>query len=182
MVRTSTIVIALLFAVGLVVAMLPAQDAARRRVSVYAGVSDLEGADQAPAPEPGLIPVDEGTSPARLEAQPATSPPSAYAPADQGVSPAGVFGRNRREGESSVTSQFEASTQSISQEYTPSPAEVSPPAEAVPMPAEAAPQDAADSAAQQTPTRSKRGRRFTHKSKETDTSAMYDNPGCGPVQ
>ncbi len=155
MVRTSTIAIALLFAVGLVVAMLPAQDTARRRVSVYAGVSDLE-ADQAPAPEPGLMPVDEGTSPAPapLEGQPPTAPPSAYAPVDQGVSPAGVFGRNRREGEPSVTSQFDASTEAISQEYTPSPAEVSPPAEAVPMPAEAAPQDAAVSAAQQTPTRS----------------------------
>ncbi len=166
MVRTSTIVIALLIAVGLVVAMLPAQDAARRRTSVYAGVSDQAGADRAPAPEPGLIPVENGTSPARLAPGEQQSPlgglppnsalPSVYAPADRAVAPAGVFGRNRRGASGSVTSQFEASTEAISQEYTPAPAEVSPPAEAVPMPAEAAapteatasdtPQTAAESA------------------------------------
>ena len=161
MVRTSTIVIALLIAVGLVVAMLPAQDAARRRTSVYAGAADQAKTDQAPAPEPGLIPVESGTSPALMAplgqqggqpaplgglpppsaspvSAPPTAPPLAYAPADQGVTPAGVFGRNRRGPTPSVTSQFEASTEAISQEYTPAPAEVSPPAEAVPMPAEAA--------------------------------------------
>ncbi|MCI0359895.1 MAG: hypothetical protein L0211_15570 [Planctomycetaceae bacterium] len=131
MARTSTIVIVLLIGVGLVVAMLPAQDSSRRRASVYAGVTDME-AEVAPAPEPGLIPVD-GTSPAPTPlgshfAAPPIAAPSAAAP-DHGVSPAGIFDKIRGS-KPSVTSQFDAATEAISQEYTPTPAEGARPADA----------------------------------------------------
>jgi hypothetical protein len=197
MVRTSTIVIALLIAVGLVVAMLPAQDAARRRTSVYAGAADQANADQAPAPEPGLIPVESGTSPALMaplgqqggppaplgglppaSAPPPTAPPSAYAPPDQGVTPAGVFGRNRRGPAPSVASQFEASTEAISQEYTPAPAEVSPPAQAVPMPAEAVEESGAPARADSPPPASVPARSIL---KKAPTAAAEEGPRRPPL-
>jgi hypothetical protein len=193
MVRTSTIVIALLIAVGLVVAMLPAQDASRRRLGVYAGVSDQ--AEEAPAPEPGLIPVEEGTSPAPLEAldspaaplstHPPSAPPSAYArvdeASDQGVSPAGIFGRNRRDTESSVTSQFAATTQAVSQEYTPS-VGIAPPTQAVPMPPEGAqPETAGEAAPAQvaSPATTPAGTRSILK--KAPTSAADDGPRRPPL-
>jgi hypothetical protein len=186
MARTSTIVIALLIAVGLVVAMLPAQDSSRRRVSVYAGVSDM-AADVAPAPEPGLIPVDETASPApaplnRQLAAPAIAGPTGRRTLEQGVLPAGVFGKSRR-GEPSVTSEFEATTEAVSQEYTPTPAEVAPPASAVPMPAEAssptdAPaDDASTSAASESPNAGSSGTRSVLKRTKT---AQPEEPTSRP--
>lgn len=127
MARTTTVMFALVIAAGIVVAMLPAQESSRRRPSVYGG-TPVEG-EPAPAPEPGLIPVEASTLP----------PPTSFAPATGTAAPAGMLAEDA----GSLSSQLEASGQAASQEYTPSPsaggsiyapAEVSPPAGAIPMP------------------------------------------------
>ncbi|MEX2174724.1 MAG: hypothetical protein WD872_10205, partial [Pirellulaceae bacterium] len=86
MARKSTIVIALLLAVGFVVAMLPAQESPRRRASVYNVTSDDPAVDLAPAPEPGLMPVDA-----------AASTPEPMQPSGS-VAQAGILGRRRSGG------------------------------------------------------------------------------------
>ncbi len=130
MARTTTVMFALVIAAGVVVAMLPAQESSRRRPSVYGGMP-VEG-EPAPAPEPGLMPVES------------SAPPPSFLPAASGVdAPAGMLAA---EGDGSLSSQLQASGQAASQGYTPSPAtggsiyvpaEVSPPAGAIPMPREA---------------------------------------------
>src|SRR5687767_3221308 len=130
MARTTTVMFALVIAAGVVVAMLPAQESSRRRPSVYGGMP-VEG-EPAPAPEPGLMPVES------------SAPPPSFLPAASGAAaPAGMLAA---EGDGSLNSQLQASGQAASQEYTPSPAtggsiyvpaEVSPPAGAIPMPREA---------------------------------------------
>ncbi len=113
MVRTSTIVLGLLFAVGIVVAMLPAQESSRRRV--YGGATDEY--DPAPAPEPGLLTAPDN-------AVPAAGSPSAdlQAPHDAQVAPAGIFGRGRRGG-GSLTDQLDRATEAAADEYNPTPAQ-----------------------------------------------------------
>jgi hypothetical protein len=157
MARKTTVIIALLIAALFAVAIVPAQDSSRRRASVYAGAS--EGADLAPSPEPGLMPV-EGTSPATpLPAAPPTVIPRG---ANQGqVAPAGVFGRRRAGG--SLSNQLHASGEAASEDYTPSPAttapdtsthapaQVSPPEGAVPMPTDASEPSSAAPAAESSP-------------------------------
>ena len=153
MARTTTVVIGLLIAAGMVVALLPAQESSRRRPSVYGGAVE-EASDPAPAPEPGLIPVEHAAPVA-----PPAAPPLAQAPISDGsVAPAGILGRRRNGSGGSLSSQLQASGEAASQEYTPpalqpaepatqppgplprpgtsiyQPAEVSPPAGAIPMP------------------------------------------------
>jgi uncharacterized repeat protein (TIGR01451 family) len=117
MVRTTTIILGLLFAVGIVVAMLPAQESSRRRV--YGGAMD--DYDPAPAPEPGLLSAPDN-------AVPATSPPASspaadlQAPRDAQVAPAGIFGRGRRGG-GSLSDQLEMATEAATEEYNPTPAQ-----------------------------------------------------------
>jgi uncharacterized repeat protein (TIGR01451 family) len=113
MVRTTTIVLGLLFAVGIVVAMLPAQESSRRRV--YGGATDEY--DPAPPPEPGLLSAPENAAPAAIS-------PSAdlQAPRDSQVAPAGIFGRARR-GAGSLTDQMEMATEAAADEYNPTPAQ-----------------------------------------------------------
>ena len=109
MARKTTVVIGLLIAVGMVVAMLPAQDSTRRRASVYR----VAGENLEPAPEPpGLLPLDDAISPA------AALPAAAE---DSNVSPAGIPGRSRT-GAGSLSSQLHASSEAASQEDTPTPA------------------------------------------------------------